>query len=210
VTILTVPTPHGPLAGELTHAPGGRGLVILCHVDDLHSPSHRLALSQAMTQAGLGVLNLDLITSGEDRFPDIHANVPLLAQRLALVLDTLNRNGLTEDKRIGLYGAAHASPVVARVAGLRDAQIQAVVCVGGLIDQAGLQYLDILSAPLLQIAGEMEQAIRQAAARTLPRLHAPNQLQVVAGADGQWADDTHFAQLCQLTGNWFKHHLLTE
>ena len=101
------------------------------------------------------------MTGGEERFPDIHANVPLLAQRLAAALDTLQRNGLIENLRVGLYGASHGSPVVTRVAALRDALVRAVVCVGGLIDLAGMQYLTALNAPLLMVAGEQEQAIRQ-------------------------------------------------
>lgn len=210
MTILTVPTPHGPITGELTHAHDSRGFVVIAHVDDLHSPSHRQQLSQALAMSGLGVLNLDLVTGGEERFPDIHANVPLLAQRLAAALDTLQRNGLIENLRVGLYGASHGSPVVTRVAALRDALVRAVVCVGGLIDLAGMQYLTALNAPLLMVAGEQEQAIRQAAERVLPRLPNRHELHLVPQADGQWADPEHFAQLCRLTGDWFKRYLLVD
>jgi hypothetical protein len=84
----------------------------------------------------------------EERFADIHHNVSLLARRLLDALALIKQRMLLGELPtlpIGLCAAGDCSPVALRVAALRDHDIFAVVCRGGLIDLAGMLYLRSLS-----------------------------------------------------------------
>lgn len=158
---ISLHTDHGPLTGELTIPPQSRGLVILAHAGtdpdmcpDAHPGQEEAAFATILRRAGLATLTIDLLTHQEDRFPDAHSNVPLLAKRLLDCLNFLKRQSPDELAAlpIGLCGSGFSSPAVLRVAALRDKDILAVVCRGGLIDLAGVLYLHSLQAPILILA----------------------------------------------------------
>ena len=114
-------------------------------------------MAEAFRHAGFSSLSVELLAQQEEHFPDIHNNVPLLAKRQIDFLDLLKNQMLLEAlpaQPIGLYAANLTSPVVVRVAALRDHDIAAIVCRGGLIDLAGVLYLRSLESPLLLLNEE--------------------------------------------------------
>ena len=160
---LSLPCVQGPaharLHGQLSLHPAAPGLVVLAYAAPaLDAREHVLA--GILRHAGLSTLAIDLIAREEEHYPDLHNNVPLLARRLVDVLDLIKTRMLMGELQTLPFGlcAAHAtSPVAVRVAALRDHDIAAVVCRGGLIDLAGMLYLHSLESPLLMLVEETDE-----------------------------------------------------
>lgn len=145
----TLATPHGPLPLYLS-APDAppRGLVLLALLPgDPRVP----VLESALLTAGMAVLTPHLLSAAELNFPDSVHNVPLLTERILHLLEFATKDGDTLDLPVGLYGTGPLTPAAVRAAARRDVQVRAVVCHGGIVDLAGLQYLETLSAPLLMV-----------------------------------------------------------
>lgn len=201
---ISLHTEHGPLTGELAVPPQSRGLVILAHAgtDPQTSPETRheqneAAFATMLRRAGLATLTIDLLTHQEDRFPDAHSNVPLLAKRLLDCLNFLKRQSPDELAAlpIGLCGSGFSSPAVLRVAALRDQDILAVVCRGGLIDLAGVLYLHSLQAPILMIVGADDEKLAASSRRALKEVASRKDLRVLP----QEANE----QAAQMAAQWF-------
>lgn len=152
---LSLAIPHGSLPGQLTLPSAPRGLVAVVRL-----PGHPAdeALAAALAERGLGLLSMPLLAPEEGHFPDAAHNVPLLTRRLTGLLDFLRSDGDTEGLPLGLFADCHAAPAAIRVAALRDAQVAALACHGGLIDLAGLENLRLLAAPLLMLVDKDDPA----------------------------------------------------
>lgn len=145
----TLATPHGPLPFYLTEpeAPA-RGIVLLALLPgDPRAP----VLEATLLEAELAVLTPHLVSAAELGFPDSVHNVPLLTERILHLLEFAGRDGDTLELPVGVYGTGPLTPAAVRAAARRDAQVRAVACHGGIVDLAGLQYLETLSAPLLMV-----------------------------------------------------------
>lgn len=210
-TRISIATSHGPLHGVLTLPAPITALVVLTHAGP--TPEARDdALAAVLRHAGVGTLTLDLLTDAEDRFADIHHNVSLLARRL---LDGLNlvkqRMLLGELPRlpIGLCGAGDCSPVVLRVAALRDHDIFALVCRGGLIDLAGVVYLRSLTSPLLILVNEDDESAGRSNRRALRELSCRHELKPLPASVHAPDSAAAFECVARATVHWFVHHLPT-
>lgn len=145
----TLATPHGPLPFYLAQPndPAG-GLVLLGMLPgDPRAP----VLEATLLERGLAVLTPHLLSNSEMQFPDSVHNVPLLTERILHLLEFAGRDGDTLDLPVGIYGAGPLTPAAVRAAARRDTQVKAVACHGGIVDLAGLQYLETLTAALLMV-----------------------------------------------------------
>lgn len=209
---LSLPCVQGPaharLHGQLSLHPAAPGLVVLaCAAPALDAREHVLA--GILRHAGLSTLAIDLIAREEEHYPDLHNNVPLLARRLVDVLDLIKTRMLMGELQTLPFGlcAAHAtSPVAVRVAALRDHDIAAVVCRGGLIDLAGLLYLRTLEAPLLQLVEENDAAQLAAARRAQKELQALSTVRAIPEIGFEIAGSAGFEAAARETTQWFCKH----
>ncbi|HJW26378.1 MAG TPA: hypothetical protein VJ576_15905 [Rhodocyclaceae bacterium] len=191
---LSLAIAHGFLPGQLTLPPAPRGLAAVVRIS-AHPADDGLAADLATR--GLGLLSMPLLTPEEGHFPDALHNVPLLTRRLTGLLDFLRNDGDTEGLPLGLLADRHAAPAAIRVAALRDAQVAALACHGGLIDLAGLENLRLLAAPLLMLVDEDDPASLASYERAAPHLSVPRKL--VRLEPGQNPDT--------LVARWFGEHL---
>ena len=178
---VSVQSEHGLLHGSLVIQPGARGIIVLVH-DARWLDARDDALSGIFHDAGLSTLSLDLIARQEEHFPDIHHNVSLMARRLLDFLDLIKLRmqlGELPTLPFGLFAANATTPVAVRVAALRDHDIAAVVCRGGLIDLAGVLYLRSLEAPLLVLADETDAQHIASCHRALQQVHCAKELQLI-------------------------------
>lgn len=143
---LSLRTPQGTLAAQLVLPFEPRAVALLAQLQP--NPTDAV-IAANLAARHYGILSLPLLTGRESHFPDTHHNVALLTQRLLLGLDLLHRDGETEGLPVVLYATGHGTPAAIRAAAQRDSQVRVVACHGGLIDLAGLQYLNLLGAPLL-------------------------------------------------------------
>lgn len=189
---IVLPTQHGALQGQLTLPASARGLIILAHADSAaFTGLARLAAGRH------GVLSMGLLAAQELEFPDTLHNVALLTQRLLDVLNFVRNDGDTETLPVGLLSTAYATPAAIRTAVQRDVQVRALACLGGLIDLAGRQYLDLLAAPLLMLIEADDVAAAHSFEHAAPHFGAPHRLQRLAA--GEDAGDRLAA--------WFWEHL---
>ena len=209
---LSLPCVQGPaharLHGQLSLHPAAPGLVVLAYAAPaLDAREHVLA--GILRHAGLSTLAIDLIAREEEHYPDLHNNVPLLARRLVDVLDLIKTRMLMGELQTLPFGlcAAHAtSPVAVRVAALRDHDIAAVVCRGGLIYLAGLLYLRTLEAPLLQLVEENDAAQLAAARRAQKELQALSTVRAIPEIGFEIAGSAGFEAAARETTQWFCKH----
>jgi hypothetical protein len=200
---------HGMLHGLLTLPERLLALVVLTHAGP--APAARDdALAVILQHAGIGTLMLDLLTPAEERFGDLPHNVSLLARRLLDGLDLLKQRmllGELPQLPIGLCAAGDCSPVVLRVAALRDHDIYALVCRGGLIDLAGVLYLRSLASPLLLLVADDDERGTLSNRRALRELACPHELRPLAGKAEAPASAATFEAIARASALWFIDHL---
>ena len=202
---ISIHTEHGPLHGLLALPPDACGLIILVHAGATPE-MHDAALAAMLREAGLATLLIDLLTHQEERFADTHNNVPLLARRLLDCLALLKRqmlNGELPLLPVGLCAADTTSPVIVRVAALRDHDIAAIACRGGLIDLAGALYLRSLTSPLLLLVGERDGMLLASSQRALKEVTCSKTLAVIPGTESTFATSIVLNEVARKIADWF-------
>lgn len=198
-----------PLPGRLTLPADAVALVLLAHAGATPEAGDD-ALASELGKAGLGSLTVDLLRDSEERFADLHHNVPLLARRLLDDLKSITWRmflGELPTLPIGLCAAGDCSPVALRVAALRDKDVFAVVCRSGLIDLAGTLYLRSLTAPLLVLVADDDERVVASNRRALRELSCRKELMLLPSG-GEASDPATVGQrLARETTQWFVHNL---
>lgn len=205
---LSIPSEHGLLHGQLALLPEAPGLVVLAH-DSRILDARDERLSGIFHQAGLSTLSVDLVARDEEHFPDVHNNVSLLARRLLDFIGLIKNRmvfGELQTLPIGLCAANATSPVVVRVAALRDHNIAAIVCRGGLIDLAGMLYLRSLASPLLLLLEESDASHLASSRRALREVNCHNELKLIPEIGIDYAISSGFKIAAHEATNWFLSH----
>ena len=195
----TLATTHGPLPCYLALPEEARAVVVLAGVPfDPHLP----ALEEVLVQHRLAALTPELLSIQETHFPDSVHNVPLLTERLLHILTFAERDGDTNGLPVGIFATAPLAPAAVRAAAHRDTLVGAVVCHGGVIDLAGLQSLELISAPLLMLFPEADELAPKTFQRAAPHLACAWQtLPLAAGSPGHEAAAAWFATHLRGTEN---------
>jgi len=204
---VSIPSEHGLLYGELGVLPHSPGIVVLAHATLAFDAKDKLLAGQ-FRRAGLSTLSVDLLSRQEEHFPDVHNNVPLLAHRLTNFLGLLrNRIAMGElrDQPVGLFAANATSPVVIRVAALRDHDITAIVCRGGLIDLAGMLYLRALESPLLLLAEESDDLHIDSNRRALREITCRKEFRLIPEIGPDYAASNGIVECINAALDWFSH-----
>ena len=205
---LTVPSEHGPLHGQLELLNKSCGLVVLANAATTLDEREEI-VATVFRAAGLSTLNVDLLSRQEEHFVDVSHNVPLLAKRLLDFLAPLKTRmllGEIETQPLGLHAANATSPVVVRVAALRDHDIAAVACRDGLIDLAGVLYLRSLESPLLVLVEDRDEQHLASSRRALQEVHCPHELALIPEIGIDFATSTGFQLAAVEATQWFVKH----
>jgi hypothetical protein len=205
---LSIPSEHGLLHGRLTLVAAAAGLVILVE-DCAGQDARNEVLAGRFRQAGLSTLSIDLLARQEAHFADVHNNVPLLAKRLLDFLELIRKRMLIGElaaQPLGLWAADATSPAAVRVAALRDHDIAALVCRGGLIDLAGMLYLRTLAAPLLVLIEETEVQLVASNRRALQEVHGLRELKLIPEIGIEYAASAGFEIAAGEASDWFVKH----
>ncbi len=205
---VSVPSEHGPLHASLALQPDSRGIVVLAHATRTLDERDD-ALAGIFRHAGLSTLSVDLLALQEEHFPDVHNNVPLLAKRLLDFLGLIKNKmllGELPEQPFGLCAANATSPVVVRVAALRDHDIAAIVCRGGLIDLAGMLYLRSLESPLLLLVEETDEQRITSSRRALQEVPCRKELKLIPEIGMDFATSAGFEIAARESAQWFVKH----
>lgn len=208
---IDVALPQLNLHGELAfpYAPA-RGLLVVVGSCAESRPAEGAEADEererAMHREGFATLRIDLLRAEECRFADAREHLPLLTERLLAVIGHLRQQILLEAipaLPIGLVAAGAMTPLAVRVAAQRDREVHAVVCHGGLIDLAGLQYLQALQAPLLLLAETGDTAALANAQRAQAHITAIFRIETLGDGDRGLRRQRE----TELTLAWFRCHL---
>ena len=205
---LFIPSEHGNLHGTLNLLPGAHGLVVLAHAG-LALDGRDGVIAGFFRQAGLSTLSVDLVSTQEEHFPDVHNNIPLLCKRLLDFLGLLKHRTLLGEipvQPLGLYATSTTSPVVIRAAALRDHDIAAIACRGGLIDLAGIIYLRSLESPLLMLVEETDTQEIANSQRALQQITGTRTLKLIPEIGIDFAASAGFEIAAEAARQWFVTH----
>ena len=199
----------GFLHGELKKCAESRALVMI--VRDTHG--HNLydqAMVEAFLRARLSVFVVDLLSASEVIFPDHHHNVPLLSKRLMLFMDSLDAQfdkKVLPHQSIIIYASGNLSPVAIRSTVLRDQEVLALACKGGLIDLAGARYLRALTTPILVCVDQQDTDRVRSNERALKEITSCQQLVFYTENVLPEDEGSECLKLSKAILNWFECYL---
>ncbi|MFA7291578.1 MAG: hypothetical protein WC023_04930 [Rhodocyclaceae bacterium] len=202
---------HATLEGDLVLPAHSQGLILFVAGCGSAAFSASGDADQRLHQAGFGTLTIDLLIESECHYADAESHLPHLVERLLAVIAHLRRlmdsESITEQP-IGLVAAGATTPLAARVAALRDNEVRALVCHGGLIDLAGLQFLKVLQAPVLMLVDAADDRTATNLQRARPHIPALVSVERLAADDGSPEGNEASANAAAVkTVRWFQQHL---
>jgi putative phosphoribosyl transferase len=207
-----VPAGDIELDGDLTVPAGARGLVAFAHGSgsSRHSPRNRY-VAEALNQAGLATLLLDLLTPSEEeedlRTRRLRFDVALLGERVVAAVDWAGAQDELAPLAVGAFGASTGAAAALIAAAQRPERVGAVVSRGGRPDLAG-DALELVRAPTLLIVGDHDVAVIAMNREAMARMRAPVEIELVPGAGHLFEEPGALERVAELAADWFGRHLV--
>jgi dienelactone hydrolase len=205
-----VPVRDARLAGTLTVPSAPRGVIVFAHGSGSgrFSPRNR-AVADALVDAGLATLLMDLLTESEER-EDIRTarlrfDIPLLAERVVEAIDWLPSAPALAELPVGCFGASTGA-AAALIAAAERSEVAAVVSRGGRPDLAG-DALPRAKAPTLLIVGGGDVEVIRLNQEAQALLGGESHLEIVPGATHLFEEPGALEQVALLARDWFLRHL---
>jgi len=202
---------HVGLEGNLSVPEDSSGLVVFAQGSGSgrNTPRNRF-VAEALGEAGLGTLLLDLLTTGEELIDfdtgHLRFDIDLLAERLIAATDWLAAQPSTRDLRIGYLGASTGAAAALVAAARRPDMVAAVVSRGGRPHLAGAA-LPRVQAPTLLIVGGDDLSVIDSNRQAMAQLRCRRKLEIIPGASHLFEEPGALARVAELAGAWFAHHL---
>ena len=209
--LVRVATGSVTLEGNLSMPEKARGIVLFAHGSgsSRHSPRNRY-VARLLNEAHLATLLVDLLTLEEEaidaRTARLRFDIRLLADRLVGVTDWLTQQPLTQQFRIGYFGASTGAAAALVAAAERPDAVGAIVSRGGRPDLAG-PALPYVRAPTLLIVGGNDVQVIELNRAALAQLRCEKQLVIVPGATHLFEEPGALDEVARLAREWFERHL---
>jgi putative phosphoribosyl transferase len=199
------------LAGDLSVPLAARGVVVFAHGSGSgrFSPRNR-AVAEALVDAGLATLLMDLLTPAEEaedlRTARLRFDVGLLGDRVTGTIDGLACDPDVGELPIGCFGASTGAAAALIAAAERPQRVPAVVSRGGRPDLAA-HVLSRVSAPTLLIVGGRDSEVIRLNRYAQSQLAGESQLVIVPGAGHLFAEPGALEKVAALARDWLLAHL---
>jgi putative phosphoribosyl transferase len=199
------------LAGDLSVPPAARGLVVFAHGSGSgrFSPRNR-AVAEALVDAGLATLLMDLLTPEEEaedlRTARLRFDVELLGDRVIGTIDSLGSDPDVGELPIGCFGASTGAAAALIVAAERPQRVAAVISRGGRPDLA-THALARVRAPTLLIVGRRDGEVIRLNRYAQSQLAGESELVIVPGAGHLFEEPGALEKVAALARDWFRAHL---
>jgi putative phosphoribosyl transferase len=207
----TIPLDDVSLEAHLVVPIVASGVVLFAHGSGSgrHSPRNQY-VAGVLQQAGFGTVLVDLLTEGEERV-DLRTgrfrfDIPLLADRVARLIDWVGWEPATAMYPIGLFGASTGSAAALIAAAERPGPVRAVVSRGGRVDLAEAA-LPRVRAPVLLIVGELDRTVIELNQSVLDLIKVDKRIEIVPGASHLFEEPGALEQVALLARDWFVHYL---
>jgi dienelactone hydrolase len=210
-TTVTIPVDELALEGTLTIPPDASGVVLFAHGSgsSRHSPRNRFVASE-LQAVGLATLLMDLLSTEEERIDartgELRFDIGLLGGRLIAAIDWLSAHDVTNDLRIGCFGASTGAAAALVAAAERVDLVGAVVSRGGRPDLAG-DALPRVQAPTLLIVGGRDELVLELNRQARARMNAETELEIVPGASHLFEEPGKIETVAKLARDWFLRYL---
>lgn len=199
------------LRGDVVVPPEATGLVLFAHGSgsSRHSPRNQY-VAEKLEQRGLATVLIDLLTPSEESVDVVTAefrfDIPLLAKRLAMIIDSLRLAVETRKLPIGLFGASTGGGAALIAAAARANDVRAVVSRGGRPDLAGAA-LPKVTAPTLLVVGALDAPVIEMNRDAMKRMHGEVRLEIVPGATHLFEEPGTLERVAELAADWFAKKL---
>jgi putative phosphoribosyl transferase len=206
-----IPADGAALEGDLALPAEARGIVVFAHGSGSgrFSPRNR-AVADALVDAGLATLLMDLLTAEEERVDlrtaHLRFDIGLLARRVIAAIDWLAGDAAAKDLPFGLFGASTGAAAALVAAAERPEPVRAVVSRAGRPDLAG-EHLRRVTAPTLLIVGGSDPVVLELNRQALRALPGGARLEIVPGASHLFEEPGALERVAQLARDWFLRHL---
>lgn len=206
-----VPLEEMALHGDFKTIENAIGLVIFVHGSgsSRFSPRNRYVAGE-LNKRGLATLLLDLLTEEEQRIDSetmrLRFDIPLLAERSALVAYWAHGRPELRNLPIGLFGASTGAAAALITAATAPSIIDAVVSRGGRPDLAQHVLLEV-NAPVLLIVGGEDHQVLQLNRQAFAQLRCEKKMHVVPGATHLFEEPGALEEVAKIAAEWFRDQL---
>ena len=200
------------LNGNLNVPTGVKGIVLFAHGSGSgrFSPRNQY-VAKEFNKAKIGTILFDLLTSDEEEEDMVTAkyrfNIELLAQRLMGATEWLKKDPLTENCKLGYFGASTGAAAALIAAANLPNDIAAVVSRGGRPDLAA-DYLPKVVAPTLLLVGGWDKEVIKLNRQAMDQMSAEKKLIIVPGATHLFEEPGTLEQVAKLSIDWFLRYLV--
>jgi putative phosphoribosyl transferase len=206
---VAIPIGGRRLIGTLAVPRGAGAMILFAHGSGSgrFSPRNQF-VAQALQNAGLGTLLVDLLEAdeGEDRRKVF--DIELLADRLLAAAHWLGRDAETSDLRLGYFGASTGAAAALVAAASRRERVGAIVSRGGRPELARNQLPEV-TAPTLLIVGSRDEDVLELNRQALALLRCPRELVIVPGATHLFPEPGALEKVARLAKRWFLQYMGT-
>ncbi|TDC33333.1 hydrolase [Micromonospora sp. 15K316] len=208
---VTIPVGDARLVADVVLPSDPVGVVLFAHGSgsSRHSPRNT-AVARVLNGEALGTVLIDLLTPAEDavdaRTAELRFNIPLLAERLAAIVDWLGAEQSTRGLPVGLFGASTGAAAALVSAAARPAKVSAVVSRGGRPDLASSALSDV-RAPTLLLVGGLDDEVIALNEQARGLLTGTVELRIVPGATHLFEEPGTLEQVTAAAAEWFTTHL---
>jgi len=205
--LIYIPTDSITLEGALYIPDGAKGIVLFAHGSGSirHSPRNNF-VAELLHEGGLGTLLIDLLSEEEDAVYETRFDIDLLARRLRVATEWIQRQAQTRDLRVGYFGASTGAAAALKAAAAERDLIGAVVSRGGRPDLAE-PVLEHVQAPTLLIVGGEDDVVIELNRYAHKKLNTEKELLIIPGASHLFEEPGTLEEVARLATQWFKQYL---
>ena len=208
---VTIPVAAGGLPADVILPDEPKGVVLFAHGSgsSRHSPRN-VAVAHTLNDRSLATVLVDLLTPEEDAIDaqtaELRFNIPMLADRLAAIVDWMGTDSTLRPLPVGLFGASTGAAAALVAAAERPDRVRAVVSRGGRPDLAGAS-LSAVRAPTLLLVGGLDEQVIVLNEQAKAELGDVAELRIVPGATHLFEEPGALEQVADLAGSWFSQNL---
>ena len=199
------------LEGNLLIPDGATGVVLFAHGSGSSRFSSRnIYVAEALREAGLATLLIDLLTASEElvdtRTAHLRFDIGMLAKRLVGTTLWLGAEPRTKALNVGLFGASTGGGAALVAAAQIPDRIKAVVSRGGRPALAG-EALPRVQAPTLLIVGGDDVPVIGMNKEAYDELRCERHMEIVPGASHLFEEPGTLEHVARLAADWFTRFL---
>lgn len=209
---ISIKTPQALLHGNLTIPSNATGIILFAHGSgsSRFSPRNQF-VARLLQEANIATLLMDLLSEKEEQIDlatrELRFDISLLAERLVIATDWLQKHPKTKKLSIGYFGSSTGAAAALVAAAKQAANVKAVVSRGGRPDLAG-DSLPNVQAPTLLIVGGNDFGVIELNEKAFNLLQCEKRMEIVPNATHLFEEPGTLEQVAHLASHWFLRYLI--